>query len=155
MRRSDREVTGKEEIETILSECKVCRIAMQDVNGLYIIPLNYGYIYEEGRLTLYFHSALKGRKISAMEQNPMVAIEMDGQHELVEADTACNFSYKYASIIGNGIVEWIEDVMEKEKALNRIMLHQSGRTFEIPVSALKSVKLFRVVVQQFSAKQHI
>lgn len=85
----------------------------------------------------------------------MVAIEMDGQHELVEADTACNFSYKYASIIGNGIVEWIEDVTEKEKALNRIMLHQSGRTFEIPVSALKSVKLFRVVVQHFSAKQHI
>lgn len=154
MRRKDREVINEEKIEEILAECKVCRIAMQDEMGLYIVPLNYGYIYEAGFLTLYFHSANQGRKIDAMEKQAEVAFEMDGHHELVESEDACNFSYLYASIIGNGVVERIENEVEKEKALNRIMLHQSGRTFYIPKSSLKSVGVFRISVQQFTAKSH-
>ena len=65
MRRKDREVTNPEEIESILRRCRVCRIAMQDEEGLYILPLSYGYEMDNGCLTLYFHGAKEGRKIRA------------------------------------------------------------------------------------------
>ena len=57
MRRKDREITDIEEIRDIIEKCKVCRLAMQDEEGLYLVPLNFGYEFEEESLALYFHSA--------------------------------------------------------------------------------------------------
>ena len=42
MRRSEREITDPEKLRQILDACKVCRIAMQDEQGLYLVPLNFG-----------------------------------------------------------------------------------------------------------------
>ena len=88
MRRKDREVTEMEEIQQIFDECKVCRIGIMDENGPYIVPVNYGYVREEGKVILYIHGAREGKKIDLI------------RHELVEGDTACQYSYYYASIIG-------------------------------------------------------
>ena len=52
MRRKDREVTEMEEIQQIFDECKVCRIGIMDENGPYIVPVNYGYVREEGKVIL-------------------------------------------------------------------------------------------------------
>ena len=60
MRRKDRELSGRENIEPILQQCKVCRIAMIADGKPYVIPMNYGYTWGEDGLTLYFHSGLKG-----------------------------------------------------------------------------------------------
>lgn len=68
MRRKDREVTCEADKLAILDECKVCRVALQDEQGLYIVPMNFGYQYESDRLTLYFHSAKSGRKITALQK---------------------------------------------------------------------------------------
>lgn len=44
MRRKDREITGRENIEPILQACKVCRVAMTGTDGWpYVIPMNFGY----------------------------------------------------------------------------------------------------------------
>lgn len=51
MRRKDREVTEMEEIQQIFDECKVCRIGIMDENGPYIVPVNYGYVREEGKVS--------------------------------------------------------------------------------------------------------
>ena len=52
MRRKDREITDIEEIRDIIEKCKVCRLAMQDEEGLYLVPLNFGYEFEEESLAL-------------------------------------------------------------------------------------------------------
>ena len=57
MRRSDRMITDREEIVDVLDSCKVFRMAVHDEEGVYIVPLNFGYTYEEDVLKLYFHSA--------------------------------------------------------------------------------------------------
>lgn len=154
MRRKDRQITQKDEIIRILSTCKVCRLAMQDTQGLYIVPLNYGYTFEEDQLILYFHSAKEGRKIMALKENPHLAFEMDGNHQLITADQACRHSYLYSSVIGNGKVEWIEETSEQAFAMNQIMFNQSGRRFEISEQALEAVNLFKVIVQDFTVKEH-
>ena len=83
----------------IRDRCKVCRIALRDEQGLYIVPLNFGYQYENGCLTLYFHSAKSGRKINALEKNSAVAFEMDCGHRLMEADEPCRYSFSFEMCI--------------------------------------------------------
>ena len=41
MRRKDREITDIEEIRDIIEKCKVCRLAMQDEEGLYLVPFKF------------------------------------------------------------------------------------------------------------------
>ena len=109
MRRKDREVTEMEEIQQIFDECKVCRIGIMDENGPYIVPVNYGYVREEGKVILYIHGAREGKKIDLIRKNANVGVEIDYRHELVEGDTACQYSYYYASIIGKGAVMKLGD----------------------------------------------
>ena len=103
MRRKDREVTDIEQLLEIIDCCKVCTIAMQDKDGLYIVPLNFGYEFKDESLTLYFHSAKEGRKISAIAENSRVCFEMDCEHRLIEAEDACGYAYSFKSIIGKYI----------------------------------------------------
>ena len=68
MRRKDRQVEDRAEIADILNRSLVCRLGLQDEEGMYIVPLNYGYRWKETEAapTLYFHSAPDGRKIRAI-----------------------------------------------------------------------------------------
>ena len=42
MRRSDREITDEQELLQVISECDVCRLALNDEEVPYILPLNFG-----------------------------------------------------------------------------------------------------------------
>ena len=42
MRRKDREITDFNEIIEIIKKCDVCRIALNDEDFPYIVPLNFG-----------------------------------------------------------------------------------------------------------------
>ena len=68
MRRKDREVTEMEEIQQIFDECKVCRIGIMDENGPYIVPVNYGYVREEGKVILYIHGAKELQVLSIIQE---------------------------------------------------------------------------------------
>lgn len=68
MRRADREVTDPERIAAIIAACDIVEVAYADAEGLTIVPLNFGFDYDEatGKLTLWFHSAPRGRKLDAI-----------------------------------------------------------------------------------------
>lgn len=154
MRRKDREITDIEQLLQVIDDCKVCRLAMWDEEGPYLVPLNFGCRYEEGRLELFFHSAAEGRKIRAIAGNPRVAFEMDSGHALIAGETACQFSYAYRSIIGTGTVELLEDPEAKRAALERIVEHQTGRQLAVPVEAASHVAVFRLTADGFTGKEH-
>lgn len=157
MRRAEREVKDDKKILNILESCKVCRLGMMDEGKIYIVPMNYGYVYEEGKLILYFHGAKEGKKLRLLGENPTVGIEMDCGHELAAGKTACQYSYYYASMIGNGKAEIVMEPKEKSRALEIIMKHQTGEDF----TELKSnprlgqaVEIIRVEVEEFTCKSH-
>ena len=52
MRRKDREITDFNEIIEIIKKCDVCRIAMNDGDFPYIVPLNFGLDVQDGRACL-------------------------------------------------------------------------------------------------------
>jgi nitroimidazol reductase NimA-like FMN-containing flavoprotein (pyridoxamine 5'-phosphate oxidase superfamily) len=154
MRRKDREVTNLKELMQIIDQCKICRIAMHDKAGLYIVPMNFGYTYENSQLELFFHSAKEGRKISALKENGNACFEMDCEHRIITADVACNYGCFYKSIIGNGKVVFIDAIEEKKTALSLLMKHQTGHDFSFDDQMVNSVSVFNIIVHNYSGKEH-
>lgn len=152
MRRQDRAVTNHQQIREILEHCQVCRLAMADAQGLYIVPMNYGFTLEREQLTLYFHSAQVGRKIDALTATPQVAFEMDGGGQLTGTGAACNYSFNYECITGTGTVHFCTTAAEKIAGLQAIMTHMAGKEFSFTDSMVENVCVFRVVADSYSAK---
>ena len=117
MRRSDREITDLKEIMDVMQKCDTCRLGLQDEKVPYIVPLNFGVREENGRITLFFHSAPEGKKIRLMEQNGAAGFEMDTAHVLIESDTACGYGMNYKCVLGVGTLSFIEDYEEKKENL--------------------------------------
>ena len=152
MRRSDREVTGLEEIRQVIDKCKVCRVAMADEEGLYIVPLNFGYEFEGNNLVLYIHSAKDGRKVRAFAPTCPVAVEMDCETGLIEGDTACRYGYAFSSVIGSGRAFPMADTAEKIHGLKLLMFHQTGKDFDFTAAQADTVEVFKIVLPSFTCK---
>jgi nitroimidazol reductase NimA-like FMN-containing flavoprotein (pyridoxamine 5'-phosphate oxidase superfamily) len=159
MRRKDREITDIDEKLGIVGHCKVCRLAMIDTEAgePYLVPLNFGFEYREGLLTLYFHCAPAGRKLGILKSGGgPVCFEMDGAHRLIENTQGCGYSFGYESVIGKGTVEFIEDREEKLRALTLLLRHQSGQDRDFPIdgAALARTTVFRLRAETWTAKKH-
>ncbi len=63
MRRKDREIIENSKIKEIISNCDCCRLGLNDNGKIYIVPLNFGFIEENGKYTFYFHGAKEGNLI--------------------------------------------------------------------------------------------
>lgn len=153
MKRRDREIESREEILYVLDTCKVVHIAMHDGEGIYILPMNFGYTYEEDELILYIHAALEGKKLDLIRENPKVGFEMDCDHELIEGRVPCQYGYRYASIVGQGDAEIVEEAKEKIKALTVLMKCQTGKDFEFNEKLVSIVSVMKITVAEFSGKR--
>lgn len=154
MRRRDREITEREDFLHILDTCEVIHIAMHDEeDGIYIIPMNYGYIYEGDELTFYIHSGMDGRKLELLEKNPKVGFELDCDHEMIEGKMACQYGYRYASIIGTGTAEFIEEPEGKMEALTILMRSLTGKEFEFNERLVSIVNVIKIHVKEFRGKK--
>lgn len=154
MRRKDREVTDINDLISVVEECRICHLGLIDDKGMYIVPLNYGYEYINQRLNLYFHSAHVGRKIDAIINNPNVCIEMDCDHRLIEGEKACDYSFGFKSIIGNGKASIVSDYNEKLKGLSLLMKHETQREFEFDEKMVNQVSVIKVEVNEITGKYH-
>ena len=154
MRRQDKEMTDIHEKMDVIEKCKVCRIGLSENNIPYIIPLNYGYRFDNDVLTLFFHSAVEGRKIEIIKQNNQACFEMDCDTKLVEADNPCKYGYEFKSIIGFGKIIVLDSPDEKSYGLNRIMKHQTGKdsVYDFTSNQLENVCVFKLVVESFTGK---
>ena len=155
IRRKDKVIADINEKLKIIDKCKVCRLAMADDNQPYIIPLNFGYVYEKKVLTLYFHGAYKGMKIDILKKNDRACFEIDCDHALIEGNEPSKYSFAFESIIGFGKIIFIETNEEKSYGLDQIMQHQTGKNIKYQYSAdqLKSVNVYKMEVETFTGKQ--
>jgi nitroimidazol reductase NimA-like FMN-containing flavoprotein (pyridoxamine 5'-phosphate oxidase superfamily) len=157
MRRKDREIADVKDKIGIINQCKVCRLALSKDDRAYIVPLNYGYSFENNILTLFFHSAKDGRKIDIMKNNNNACFEIDCETELIEAEKPCKYGYAFKSIIGFGGIAFLENAAEKSDALNKIMKHQTGKEIEYKFTEdeLQNVTVYKMEIKEFSGKQRV
>ena len=155
MRRQDREIIDVNEKINIIKKCKVCRIGLSENNIPYVIPLNYGYTFEDNTLTLFFHSALEGKKIEIIKSNNNACFEIDCDSKLIEAEKACNYGYAFSSIIGFGKIIILENTEEKIIGLNMIMKHQTEKEtiYNFTNDELQKVCVYKMIVEIFTGKQ--
>jgi nitroimidazol reductase NimA-like FMN-containing flavoprotein (pyridoxamine 5'-phosphate oxidase superfamily) len=156
MRRKEKEITNIDEKLKIIEKCKFCRIGLCENNQPYVVPLNYGYRYENGKLTLFFHGAAEGKKVDIIRNNNRACFEIDCDTNLIESDRACNYSYTFRSVIGFGEIKILETDEEKTAGLNYLMKHQTGKNTEYSFeeNILKNVLVFKMDVQEFTGKEN-
>lgn len=149
MRRNEKAVSDASGIDAIIQKATVCRLGMVDGNRPYVVPLNFGY---RGN-TLYFHGALKGRKIDILKENPNVCVEFDIAVEAIEDADACSWSMKFQSVIGFGKASMVEGLEPKRQALGIIMAHYSDNTFEFPENKVNATVVIKVEIEEMTGKQ--
>jgi nitroimidazol reductase NimA-like FMN-containing flavoprotein (pyridoxamine 5'-phosphate oxidase superfamily) len=155
MRRKDKEITETAEKIEIIEQNTVCRIGLAQNNIPYIVPLNYGYSFENDILTLYFHSAKEGKKMDIIRENNRACFEIDCDCKLIEGGKPCSYNYAFKSIIGFGRIVIMESVEEKINSLNRIIKQQTGKeiTYDFPEEALERTVVYKMTVEEFTGKQ--
>ncbi|MBP1534778.1 MAG: pyridoxamine 5'-phosphate oxidase family protein [Ruminococcus sp.] len=153
MRRKDREITDSAAIESFIAGEQIIRVAFYDEGEIYIVPLNYGYINENGKYSFYFHGAKAGRKYGLAKASPKVGFEIDGNYQLLEADKACDYSARFESVIGTGTLTLVEDREEKVKGLDALMAQTSRKGgWEYNDAMLNAVAVFRLDVDKLTCK---
>ena len=123
MRRGERAIESKDGQKAILEHCRVCSLAFSGDEYPYVIPLNYGFVWNEDQEmpVLYFHGAPVGTKIEHMERDNRVAFCVQNEKEIKILEPACRSTMIYESVCGTGRLSRVADPGEKGEALTRIM----------------------------------
>lgn len=150
MRRKDKEITDRQQIEEILNKAEIIRLAMVD-NGLpYIVAMNFAYV--DG--FIYMHSAKEGRKIDILMKENTIAFQTDTGAELVMKEEACSCGMRYMSVFGTGKAVLIDEKEEKTRALDAIMNKHTGRTgFEYSEKVFERTLVIKVEIESMTGKK--
>ena len=151
MRRNEKTLTDKAEIEKILSTAGVGRLATTSHEGPMIKPVNFVYING----ALYFHSAPVGEKVDHIRSNPKVCFELEGNVEFLPATSnPCDASYRYQSVIAKGKAVFIEEPEYKVKILTALMekYQPNGGYNTMTDKMAASVAVVRIDVDEMTAK---
>ena len=152
MTKRENQITDPAEIRRILDTAKVLRLGIAVDNVPHIVPMNYGHTLEDGRLTLYLHSAVKGDKLELLRQNPNICFELDCDLVPFEGKVACQYGLSYTALSGRGRAVIVEDTAEKMEAMSILMKTQTGKDFTFNERLVSIVAVIRVDVTEFAAK---
>ena len=151
MRRNEKQITDMKEIESIIRECRLIRVAFAGSEP-YLLPFNFG--YDNNRI--YIHCAPEGKKLNLLRANPKVAFEatLDGGIKNTDAPEACRTGYKYKCVLGSGTAVLITVDEEKTHPLNVIMKHQTGNTSPVynPESLAKTM-IIQITITSMTGKK--
>lgn len=152
MRRKDREIVDIDAIDGIVAEAKIARLGLFDEGYPYVVPVHYGYEWlnrddeDARRLVFYIHGAREGHKLDLIRENPHVCVELDCDGGIIAGKVACDYGASYASVIGRGTAEILEDSDEKAHGLALLMREQVGKDFSFTPAMTRAVSIIRVTV---------
>ena len=150
MRRHDKEISTRREIDEIIRAALVCRIAFANGDEPYVVPISFGY---DGK-ALFIHTAKRGRKIEFIENNSRVCFELEANVALkTDEGDACQWTFEFESVIGYGTISELSTSEEKVRGLNQIMLHYSGREWEIAPPTLSTTRVWRIDIGSVTGKR--
>jgi nitroimidazol reductase NimA-like FMN-containing flavoprotein (pyridoxamine 5'-phosphate oxidase superfamily) len=155
MRRSEREMHDQEAIKAVLDQSHVGRMATINREGYPVIkPLNY--FYGDGKV--YFHSSLKGEKMSDIRRGSPVCFEVDQPVAYVPArGQSCGASYYYRSILIKGKARVVRSSKKKLEILERLMeKYQPEGGYEgFAEEALRKTAVVEISVEEMTGKENL
>ena len=152
MTKRERQVTDPAEIRHILDTGKVLHLGLSVNDEPYVVPMNYGYTLEEGKLVIYLHSAVRGKKLDMVQANPKVFFSIDCDRMPFEGRVPCQYGMVYSSIMGRGTATLVEDPEAKMEAMSIFMKSQTGKDFTFNERLVSIVTVIRIDVAEYTAK---
>jgi nitroimidazol reductase NimA-like FMN-containing flavoprotein (pyridoxamine 5'-phosphate oxidase superfamily) len=151
VRRKDREITDSQALKQVLKSTKYVTIALCMDNEPYLVSLSHG--YDETRNCLYFHCADEGKKLVYLKANSKVWGQAVQDYGVTDE---CD--YAYTSVHFKGTVSLIDDLQEKQHAME-VMVRQLSENPEEKLAMIKPEKLAktmmgRIDVAYMSGKKH-
>lgn len=152
MRRKEKEITDRSEIDAIINASVVCRVALANQNQPYLVPLSFGY---DGR-AIYVHTAGAGKKIDFFSANKRVCVEFERNVGLKRhEELACKWSIHFESVIGDGTIQELTETTDKQYGLNQIMHHYSGKDWEFDTNLMAKTRVWKIVLASVSGKRSL
>ena len=152
MRRKDREITNFNEMIEIIKKCDSCVLALNDEGFPYLVPMNFGMDIEDNQLYLYFHCAKEGKKLELIQKDNRASFEMDCEHKLVLQEEEMECSMGYASVIGQGTIEFVAEE-DKFDALKILMGQYRSRDFKFDTRMLGVTTVLKMKVLNMTGKR--
>lgn len=150
MRRTDKTITDRAEIDAIIRGSLVCRLALARDNTPYLVPVSFGYDGE----CLYLHTAPEGTKLDFFAASPRVCFEFERNVEVRRhPEIACKWSMNYESVIGFGTISEITAAAEKQQALNEIMRQYSGKDWTFDSGAVAKTRTWKITIESLTGKR--
>jgi nitroimidazol reductase NimA-like FMN-containing flavoprotein (pyridoxamine 5'-phosphate oxidase superfamily) len=140
VRRKDKEIVDREAMKKVLRSTKYITIAMCMDGEPYLVSLSH--VYDEGEACLYFHCARDGKKLDILRANPRVW----GQALIDRSYHEGECSHLYASVMFDGVVDFIEDLEEKRRVMKRMIRFQDSNPEPLLARLTKAEALRNTVV---------
>ena len=154
MRRSDREVADISEIFEMLNRFDSLSLGMSDREAPYVVPMTFGCELKDGKIIVYLHSALSGRKCDILQRSPAVCIEAHRYFRTEKTDGG--ITARYESVIGTGRAVRLTDDREKVAAYKVMLAHYKNSGF--PVESCKGLQMsdvYRIELDEVSGKRNL
>jgi len=153
MRRTDKEITDRRLINSILDEALVMHIAFVDGEWPYLVPVNFGFRNN----AIYIHSARDGKKLELLRRNNRVSFQVETGVEIVHKSIPSKCSTHFKSAAGRGRISVVESDDEKRLGLTLLMRHYdraAGDELDFG-PCLDEVCILKIEIESITGKQSL
>ena len=148
LRRPEKEIKDKAEVERILMEAEVGRLGTSSDGRPYVVPLSFA--YHDGKIVI--HGAKIGKKMENIARNPRVCFEVDTS-EIIPSDDPCGFTYKYESVIANGTARFVEKAASLRLLVDKYAPGKGSPMTEERVEAFTNLTVVEITVEEMVGKK--
>lgn len=139
----------EQRIQQVLKSANILRIAYLGAGKPALVPVNFG--YHEGKL--YFHSSKTSSKLRCFHENPLVSFQTDCGVQLINESLPCKATIHYQSVMGSGLVSFIEDDEQKRQALLIILKQHGIQNEEMPAASIEGTEVLCIEIRECTYKQ--
>lgn len=150
MRRNEKEVSSREEIDTYIRKATICRVGLVDGDEAYIVPMDFG--YEDG--CFYFHCAKEGRKIDIIRHSAKASFELEIDHGLKMDKDAYKCTHHFVCVMGTGTIAIVEGEAERMKGLKALMGQYTQGMYDMTERCKEKVHVLRLKIETISCKKN-
>ncbi|MCF6159037.1 MAG: pyridoxamine 5'-phosphate oxidase family protein [wastewater metagenome] len=153
VRRKDKKITDKNEIEYILSTATVGRLGTCAHGIPYITPMNF--VYDKETSKVYLHCAHEGKKLDNIRVNPNVCFEVEDVKHIIVKQPTCGSSVAYKSVIMFGSIRMLTDSATKNAALRKLADKYAPQNPEVPFTdvMLNRTNVLEIEIVEITGKR--
>jgi len=147
----DEFIESREEMEAILRETSFGFLGMAMDGQPYVVPLNYAYL--EGKIL--FHCALEGKKLDCLAANPRVcfAVAQQPASEVRRHEEGAPCDMDCESVICYGTARLVEDLEERQAALNAFNRYFRPDAEEIALERVRRCAVVEITVEEMTGRR--